>query len=332
MARVPLNKFSSRLPALPITPNELADIYRAVQEFPITGNPTLDFRLLVVTGMLESGFQSPTIMPPNNESSALGYFQIIKSVRRNIGKRMGIPWDDTMLTQARYAAYGYQELAKMLRRKSIPSYRFLPDPLANHLANIRFRYVVGTGSKYFGHRDAKAFMRKLMKHYSFLASGDNLTRVTFMHPKLAVEFKELPDNVRDTFRAIVDSIPDAKVFVSSVRSSFNGKLRTKENGPNHADFKAIDFVITPFPTPFFKDQEGNTRSPQFHWNRYLIDHLVGLFKNGAISASVLIEPDHIHIDSNHKPAILTKQGDKSIYSNLNSCGVHDFAYIEEVIC
>lgn len=331
MARVPLNKFSARLPALPITPSELGDIYRAVQEFPITGNPTLDFRLLVVTGMLESGFQSPTIMPPNGESSALGYFQIIRSVRNNIAKRLGIPWDNSMLTQARFAAYGYQELARMLRKKKIPSFRFLPDPLANHLANIRFRYVVGTGSKYFGHRDAKSFMKKLMKNYNFLANGDHISRVTFMHPKLATEFKQLPSTVQETFFAIVRSIPDGKVFVSSVKSSYSGKPRTKQNGPNHADFKAIDFVITPFSTPFFKDQEGKVRSPQFHWNRYLIDHLVELFKAGKVTASVLVEPDHIHIDSNHKPAILTKQGDKSIYPNLDSCGHSHDTFIEEVI-
>lgn len=335
MARVPLNKFSRNLPPLPITNGELGDIYRAVREFPITGNPTLDFRLLVVTGMLESGFASPTITPPNGESSALGYFQIIRSVRNNISKRLGLPWGNDMLTQARFAAYGYQELASMLRRKSIPSFRFLPDPLANYLANIRFRYVVGTGTKYFNHRDSKSFMRKLMRHYNYLAQGDILegvpANVKFMHPKLAAEYLGLPCPVRSTFSNVVNSFTDANVFVSSVRSSFSGKPRTRANGPNHADHCAIDFVVTPFDTPFFKDQVGGIRSPQYHWNDYLKQHLVALFKEGLISAGLLIEPDHIHIDSNHPAGVSVKHGDKSIYSNLDSCGSFDAPGIEKLI-
>lgn len=238
-----------------------------------------------------------------------------------------------MLTQARFAAYGYQELARMLRRKSIPSFSFLPDPLANHLANIRFRYVVGTGSKYFNHRDAKSFLRKLLKNYNFLAQGDSTLpadRVIFMHPRLKQEFVGLPASVRATFNAIVESIPDANIYVSSVKSSFSGAARTIANGPNHADHKAIDFVVTPFSSPFFKDQEGHVRSPQFHWNRYLIDHLVDLFRAGVITASVLIEPDHIHIDSNHAPGVLTKQGDKGIYPNLTSCSAMGEQRIEVV--
>lgn len=313
----------------------MADIYQAVREFPITGNPVLDFRLLIITGMLESGFQSPTIMPPNGESSALGYFQIIRSIRNTIAKRIGLPWDNTMLTQARFSAYGYHELAIMLRKKRIPMFSFLPDPLANFIANVRFRYVVGTGTKYFNHRDAKSFLRKLMKSYNYLAMGDSIPtpippNVVFMHPRLVREFQLLPTSVKDTFVEIVASFTDAYVFVSSVLSSHNGKRRTPANGPNHAALKAIDFVVTPFDTPFFRDQTGNIRSPQFHWNHYLIEHLTDLFKEGKIYASVLIEPDHIHIDSNHDPAIRVKHGDKAIYSNLASC-THDDIQIQTII-
>lgn len=329
-------KFSRNLPPLPISPSELGDIYRAILRYPITGDPVIDFRLVVLTGMLESGYKSPTIMPPNNESSALGYFQIISSVRRNIAKRIGVPWDNSMYTQALFSAYGYRELANMLRRGRIPMFRFLPDPMSNFVANIRFRYVVGTGSRYFGHRDAKSFLRKLMSGYNFLAQGDSKTmkyiktklslgtkpvHVCFMHPKLVKEFSGLPKSVRETFLTIVSSFTDANCFVSSICSSFNGRPRTIENGPNHREHKAIDFVITPFRTPFFIDQEGKKRSPQFHWNQYLKDHLVNLFDSGQISASVLIEPDHIHIDSNHEPGISVKHGDKAIYDNLNSCGL-----------
>lgn len=313
----------------------MAQIYQAVREYPITGNPVLDFRLLMITGMLESGFQSPTIMPPNGESSALGYFQIIRSVRNTISKRIGIPWANDMLTQARFSAYGYQELANMLRKRRIPMFSFLPDPLANFIANVRFRYVVGTGTKYFNHRDAKSFLRKLMKNYNYLAMGDSPQRpipsnVVFMHPKLAAEFYLLPDNVQDTFIEIIKSFTDATIFVSSILSSHTGKKRTMLNGPNHAELKAIDFVITPFDTPFFMDQAGKVRSPQFHWNQYLIEHLTDLFKEDLITASVLIEPDHIHIDSNHSPAIRVKHGDKAIYSNLSSCS-HDDIKIQTII-
>lgn len=333
--RVPRQNISQNLPPLPITNSELGQIYQAVKEFPITGNPVLDFRLLVITGMLESGFQSPTIIPPNNESSALGYFQIIRSVRNTISKRIGIPWANDMLTQARFSAYGYQELANMLRKRRIPMFSFLPDPLANFIANVRFRYVVGTGTKYFDHRDAKSFLRKLMKNYNYLAMGDAPrisvpSNVKFMHPNLAAEFFQLPQEVQDTFISICLSFTDANIFVSSILSSHNGKKRTTSNGPNHAELKAIDFVITPFGTPFFKDQTGRIRSPQFHWNQYLIEHLTELFKTGVILASVLIEPDHIHIDSNHSPAIRVKHGDKAIYSNLASC-THDAIKIQTII-
>lgn len=338
MPRVPLIRLSPNLPPVPLTPREVWDIYNAVKRFPISGYPALDTRFLIITGLLESAFKSPTIMPPNNESSALGYFQIIRSVRANISRRLKLPWDNTMATQALFSAYGYNELARMLRRGSIPMFHFLPDPLANFMANVRFRYVVGTGTKYFNHRDAKSFMRKLMKYYPYLATGDGpsspgtLPRVILMNKKFKHEFNALPSEVTSTFYNIIRSFdPDANVFVSSIASSFNGNPRTKQNGPNHAQHRAIDFVITPFDTPFFYDQEGRIRSPQFHWNAYLKEHLVDLFKQGLIYCSVLIEPDHIHLDSNHEPGVSVKHGDKVIYPNLSSCGQHDGCTIEKLI-
>lgn len=363
MARVALNKISPRLPAIPITLAELRGIWDAVGKYPITGNQVLDFRLLVMTGLLESGFSSGTIMPPNNESSALGYFQIIKSVRNSISRRIGIPWDNSVSTQAKFAAYGYSELANMLRRRSIPAFKFSSDPLANLLLNTRFRYIVGTGSRYLNHRDAKSFWSRTMKYYPFLAQGDNQNvlppkvninntmndtisispiaaaqiraataftapftpsvpvkhtiPIFVLSPKFNKEFDDLPESVKFTFWNIVNSFRDGKAFISSILTSFNGQPRTKKNGVNHAQGKAIDFVITPFSSPYFINQEGMIRSPNFHWNKYLIDHLTALFESGLIAASVLIEPDHIHIDSNHQPGVSVKHGDKSIYSNLS---------------
>lgn len=171
MSRVPLMRVSIRLPLLPITQNELKQIWDAVRLFPITGNPVVDYRLIVATGRLESAFASPTIMPPNGESSALGYFQIIKSVRNNISKRIKMPWSDSMFTQACFSAYGYAELAKMLRTGKLKSFSFYKDPFTNYVANIRFRYIIGTGDKYLNHRDALSFPAKFKMIYNYLALG-----------------------------------------------------------------------------------------------------------------------------------------------------------------
>lgn len=137
-----------------------------------------------------------------------------------------------------------------------------------------------------------------------------------MHPILKTEFDQLPEEVRETFRNIVSSLRGpGSVYVSSVRSNQKGERRTKQNGPNHYDMKAIDFVITPFMSPVFMGQDGEPRSPQFHWNISLQDYLTGLFDSGKIKCLVYIEPDHIHLDSNHPPGVKVYTGGKSCYLN-----------------
>lgn len=140
--------------------------------------------------------------------------------------------------------------------------------------------------------------------------------IHLMNPVFMAEFKGLPSSVKDTFLAISKSFdPNTKIFISSILSSHNGMKRTPSNGPNHAQHRAIDFVPTPFSHPTFLDQESKPRSPQFHWNVDLRNHLIRLFKRGVIKAAVLIEPDHIHIDSNHVPGIYLYLGGKGCYEN-----------------
>jgi len=137
-----------------------------------------------------------------------------------------------------------------------------------------------------------------------------------MHKVLESEFHKLPSSVIATFNAIVSSLEGkGSVYVSSIRSSHDGRPRTRENGPNHFDFKAIDFVVTPFNQPTFLDQDGKPRSPNYHWNPILKDHIANLFDQGLIRALVYIEPDHIHIDSNHPPGVKLYVGGKSCYNN-----------------
>lgn len=311
-------KFSPNFPSVPLSYDDLASVVAAIRRFPITGDPVLDFRLMMMTGLLESRFASGTIKAPN--STALGYFQMIKKTRDNISKVIGIPWDSSLATQALFAAYGYHELARMIKSRAIPSYQFLPDPLANYLANIRFRYAVGTGNKYYNTPEAKTFLKLMLKHYNFLAMGDFKSdrikaQLIFMHPILAQEFDSLPIPVIDTIGRLIQGFEHTKWFVSSVKSNQQGHQRTQSDGPNHFQHKAIDIVPTPFDTPMFFDQEGKPRSPHFNWNVYLIKHLSRMNRKNPFLATVLVEPDHIHIDSTHAPGLVIAEQDKACYAN-----------------
>lgn len=148
-------------------------IRRAVSAIPITGDPELDYLLMLVTGKLESGYRHPLITPPNGESSALGYFQLINATRRTVAKRLKRPWTPDPYTQALFACYVYRELGNMLRRGSIPTFRFASDPIMNFILNLRFRYVAGTGTRYFGHRDSKAFLTKITPYLPYFQNQIN---------------------------------------------------------------------------------------------------------------------------------------------------------------
>lgn len=146
-------------------------------------------------------------------------------------------------------------------------------------------------------------------------------KATFMHPKLMAELDILPQNVIRGVADVMQSFTaETNFYVSSILSDMNGVRRTRANGPNHSQAVAIDLVPTPFDTPIFKDQRGKPRSPHFNWNPYLEKHLKKVNSNMKVPCCVLIEPDHLHFDSNHEPGIYVMDSDKSCYHNSSPPG------------
>lgn len=307
-------------------------IISAVKAFPITGNALIDAKFLTATGHLESSFSSPDADHPG--STAIGYFGMTRAARSDVKSKYGIIYSHDPLTQAKAASAYYRLIFKGLQRSPRKVFPLSVNPIKNTLLNLRLRFVTGLGSSYLTSRDGKVAVSRMSEYIhdivpstprAPLGSGDISSipsNVKFMTTQLASEFILLPTAVKSSFVVIAGSLRDTNCFVSSIKSTYSGKARTKENGPNHYHLKAIDFVPTPFDRPQFYDQDGQLRSPHFNWNVAFQHHLVNLFKTGSITCAVYLESDHVHLDSTSEPGIYTYSSHRSAYRNDDVACVH----------
>lgn len=318
----------------------LATLYKAVKAYPITGSPLIDTLVLFATGMRESRFKSGTIKNPT--STALGYFQIIKGTRDGVTRQSGLKWDNSLLTQAKFAAFLYHTIWKEVQarrskaalivvqspkgvRMSPAQHRFLND-----LANMFWRYGGGWG-KYAGHPHALSAASLLARYFpifgAFFTDASRVVgdvealplNILFPTQQLRDEWDGAPLDVRDGVIQYAQTIGrDSDCHVTSIRSTWSGALRSEKNGPNHFHNRAIDISVTePGTGMFHLDAKGRPRSPHFNWNKHMIRALKKENKLHPFPCAVGLETDHIHFDNARPPGIYTYSGVNPSYANDN---------------
>lgn len=307
------------------------DIYRAVKLQPITGLPGLDAKLMHVTAHLESSGRDVKV---HKGSSATGYYGLTNGARSDMRSAVGKPFSRDLFTQTLYAAAYYRWLLTRLSKNPSLVRQYSTNPYLNTYLNIRHRFVSGLGTAQLNHPHAKAAVKKALPFAPYIMGADvRLTgspsaafprNLKFMSPHLADEFSQLPLSVRSATFSICSMMPEGEVWVSSVKTSYNGAKRTPANGPNHYQFRAVDIVPAPSGWgPMYKDQAGSPRSPHFNWNQELIAHLKAKFAH-RFPCAIALESDHIHIDDTHDPGLYTYSSHRSSYPNdaVTMCSKH----------
>jgi len=117
----------------------------------------------------------------------------------------------------------------------------------------------------------------------------------FPTDKLKDEFSKLPLPVR-MFAIKLQDYSEFHWVVTSIKSDYTGGDRTATNGPNHVQGIAVDLA----PDFHYESISNGTEAPS-NYNRLPLlmkAVLEAYLEAGSPNARVVIESDHLHVDTN----------------------------------